>query len=238
MIARARCADECREGGVIQVAKKNSRVCARNCSGAQFIAPSRGPIPGHSPAPGPAGDWGGELRGSYGSATSQPRFWSGRWPNHVLVKGVPRVLSLWVDSNPWVQLEPPYRACHPLGGQIEKYISVARVSAYRVYLSWVYTTEQGALSLAQIFRFPRHSRWFWCLWWSQYVCLIIPGWVCHPMYPIYHFPDVYPSLILYSPGGLGVRCVQLMRGRIVKWSIWVHHALYCYVQWRGLIWCR
>ena len=48
----------------MQVANNRSRMCARNYYGAQFIAPSKGPIMGASPDPGPTGDWGGELRGS------------------------------------------------------------------------------------------------------------------------------------------------------------------------------
>ena len=55
------------EGGVVQVAIFFERVCAGNYSGARFTALSRGSIPGPSPVPGPAGDWGDKLRGSCGS---------------------------------------------------------------------------------------------------------------------------------------------------------------------------
>ena len=42
---RARCANKGEKVGVMQVAKSFVRVCARNYSGTQFIAPRQGPIP-------------------------------------------------------------------------------------------------------------------------------------------------------------------------------------------------
>ena len=50
------------EGGVTRVAKNRSRMRAQNYSGARFIASTRGPMPGPSPALGPAGYWEVELR--------------------------------------------------------------------------------------------------------------------------------------------------------------------------------
>ena len=44
--------------------KNRSWVLTRNYSGARFIVPTRGPMPGPSPAPGTAGDWGVEFRRS------------------------------------------------------------------------------------------------------------------------------------------------------------------------------
>ena len=54
--ALARYVNEGGEGGVTRVAKHISRMCTQNYSGARFIAPTRGPIPGPSLALGPAGD--------------------------------------------------------------------------------------------------------------------------------------------------------------------------------------
>ena len=62
------------EGVVMLVAKKYAPVCARNYSGAQFIAKIRGPILISSPDPGTAGYWEGKLNGSYGSRTLQLQF--------------------------------------------------------------------------------------------------------------------------------------------------------------------
>ena len=47
-------------------------VCAQNHYGLLFTALRRGLIPGNSPFPGPAGDWGDELHGSCRSTTSRP----------------------------------------------------------------------------------------------------------------------------------------------------------------------
>ena len=65
-----------KEGGVTSVAQSSSQMCAQNYSGAQFIVPSRGLIPGPSTAPGPTVGWRGYLRGSFLSTTLRPRLWS------------------------------------------------------------------------------------------------------------------------------------------------------------------
>ena len=91
-----------------------ARVCAKAYSGLQLTALSRGPILGPSPVPDPAGDWGYDLCWSCVSTNSIPLLQSCRWLNHVLVKGVPQVSLLWVQSNSWVQLVPPSRSCHLL----------------------------------------------------------------------------------------------------------------------------
>ena len=43
------------EEGVTLMVKNSSRIFAQNYSGARFIVPTRDPIPGPSPDPGPAG---------------------------------------------------------------------------------------------------------------------------------------------------------------------------------------
>ena len=60
-------------GSVTQIVKNSMQVCTQNYSDTQFIAPIRGLNPGPSTAPGTAGEWGGELRGSCGSTTSQQK---------------------------------------------------------------------------------------------------------------------------------------------------------------------
>ena len=72
----------------MQLVKTIARVCARNYSGVQFTALSRGLIPGPSPVPGPAEDWGDKLRGSCRSMNSQPLFRSVDLPRHICVKWV------------------------------------------------------------------------------------------------------------------------------------------------------
>ena len=42
--------------------KNRSLMCAQNYSGARFIFPTRGPMPGPSLALGPTGEWEVELR--------------------------------------------------------------------------------------------------------------------------------------------------------------------------------
>ena len=118
-----------RGGEVMQVAKTFVQVCARNYPGAKFIAPSQGPIPGSIPVLGPTGDWGGYLHWSYGSTTSQPQLRYGFWHNHVLVKRVPRVFSLWVESNLWVPRGPSSQECHPLRIQTDKNVPIAHGSS-------------------------------------------------------------------------------------------------------------
>ena len=56
-------------GGVMQMAKRFMRVFVRNYSGARFIVPSQGLIPGTSPFSGPTGDWEYEILGSCGIMT-------------------------------------------------------------------------------------------------------------------------------------------------------------------------
>ena len=65
-----------KEGGVTSVAQSSSQMCAQNYSGAQFIVPIRGLIPGPSTAPGPTVGWRGYLRGSFLSTTLRPRLCS------------------------------------------------------------------------------------------------------------------------------------------------------------------
>ena len=60
------------DGGML-MAKTIALVCAQNYSVEQFIAPSLGLIPNPSSAPGPSGDWEGELRKSCGIKTLPPR---------------------------------------------------------------------------------------------------------------------------------------------------------------------
>ena len=85
------------------------RVRAQNYFGVPFIEPIWGQIPGPSPVSAPKGDFGDKIHGSCGRTTSKPQLGSVRWPNHILVKGVPRFLSLWVDSNFWVRLVPLFQ---------------------------------------------------------------------------------------------------------------------------------
>ena len=80
-----------RRRGVTLAAKQISRVCAKNCSGGQFIVTSQGPILSTILAPSPSGGLEGKLRRSCGSTTLQPRFRSGCWTNHVRLKRVPWV---------------------------------------------------------------------------------------------------------------------------------------------------
>ena len=75
----------------------NVQVCARNYSGAQFIAPIRGPILSPILAPRPTGDWEGEIHESCGNTTLWPLMWSIRWPNHVHVKCIPHVFMPLFD---------------------------------------------------------------------------------------------------------------------------------------------
>ena len=49
------------EGGVTQVTRNYSQIHAKNYSGAQFNVPNRVPMPGPSPDPGTARDWGVDL---------------------------------------------------------------------------------------------------------------------------------------------------------------------------------
>ena len=55
------------------MAKLFLQMCAGNYSGAHFIMPTQGLMPGLSPAPGPAGDGGFELRESCVSMTLRPQ---------------------------------------------------------------------------------------------------------------------------------------------------------------------
>ena len=96
---RAQCANKGNEGGVMQGMNSFMWVCAQILSGAQYIAPIRGPIMGNSPVNGPSGDWGGKLRRSWGSTNSQTLLRYGCWPIHVHVKGVTQCLLPRVDYN-------------------------------------------------------------------------------------------------------------------------------------------
>ena len=55
--------------------KTNPWVCAQNYSGAQFIAPTRGPILGPSLVPSPTGDWGDKIRVFVGFHTRVSKYY-------------------------------------------------------------------------------------------------------------------------------------------------------------------
>ena len=130
------------EGGVMQVAKNITWVCARNYSGAQFIAQSRGPIPGPSLDPGPAGYWLGKLHGSCRSMNSRPWLWSICWPIHKHVTGVPQVFPPWVKSNLWGRQGLPSQSCHTLRGKTEIFFCVVRGNSYHAYIYFPFPTIQ------------------------------------------------------------------------------------------------
>ena len=88
---RTQCANKRGGGRFMQVAKHITQVYAQNNSGTQFIAPRQGPILGTSPVPSPVGYLGRKLCRSQGSTTLWHRLWSGRWPIHVHVKGIPLI---------------------------------------------------------------------------------------------------------------------------------------------------
>ena len=153
MTAHAQCAGEGggrgHIGGIFL-----ARVCARNYSGAKFIAPSRGPILSPSPSPSHAGDWEVILRGSCVSTSSRALLWSGRWHNHIHVKWVPQFFPACVDSNLRVQLDPPSRSCHPMRGEKEKNVSVTCCSAYHACPYFPSTKAPLVYPLDHTFKYP------------------------------------------------------------------------------------
>ena len=155
------------EGGVIQVEITCSWVCTRNYSSAWLITPSRGPII-------IGGKYAYDIHGSCGSTTPRPQLRSGRWPNHVLLKGFPIFLSLWVDSILKVQLVPLPQACHTLRGKTEKHVSVYCGSAYRAYIYFTSTNETGAYTLVTSCGCTRPSIQIWRWLWHQSGFPIIP----------------------------------------------------------------
>ena len=98
------------KGEVVHTANVFTQVCVQNYSGSRFDVLIQGKILGPIPVPGLIEEWGDSFRGSSRSMTSRPRFISRKWPSHVRVKCVPRVLLPWVKSNLWVQQGPPSRA--------------------------------------------------------------------------------------------------------------------------------
>lgn len=97
-----------------------AQVCPQIYSGTKFTVLSRCPILVTSTASGPAEDYGDVLRGSCRRTTYGTQLQSGRWSGHVHVKGIHQMFLPWVNSNSWVWLVPPPRACNPLRGKTEK----------------------------------------------------------------------------------------------------------------------
>ena len=195
--------------------KKNVWVCTQNYSGTQFIAPSLGLILNPSSAPGPSGDWEGELRKSCGIKTLPPRLWSVRQPIHVCVKWVSQVFLPWVDSNSILWLEPPSRSCYPLRGNTEKNVSIAHNTDFCDFPSFPSPNESGDYPLSHTCRYPCHNLQIWSLWWHKSGFPMSLRWEHHFLYPFRPSPDLPPSLIYCSPGGWDVLRVHMKLGRII-----------------------
>ena len=75
------------------------------------------------------------------------------------------------------------------------------VNDYRDYPYSFYPNKPQPYPLAQTCRYLRQRCLFWLQLWRQSVVTIIPERVNHLMYPIYHSPDLYLTMILYIPDG-------------------------------------
>ena len=231
MISRARWEKEGEEGGVMHVERTCSWVCTRNYSGAWLITPSRGPIIIR-------GKDAYDIHRACGSTTPRPQLQSGRWPNHVLVKGFPRFLSLWVGSILKVQLVPPTQACHTLRGKTEKNVSVYCGRAYHSYIYFTSPNKTGAYTLVPSCGCTHPSiqirRWLW----HQSGFTVSAELERHIMSPIYSLPRVPAPLICCGPGGLSFCRIHSECRSIVDWGRGAHHTLHCDVLWQGRSYCR
>ena len=142
----------------------------------------------------------------------------------------------WVDSNLWVRIEPPSRACHSLRGQTDKSVSIDHGSSSCSCPYFVSPNNPGAYSLARTCSYPRHHLQIWCLIWCQYGFPISLGWEHHLLSPIFPYPDVPPPLIFCGPGVWRFLRICSYSRRLVDKGRGSRHALHCDVQLRGICW--
>ena len=120
-----------------------------------------------------------------------------------------------------------------------EFFSVYSCIYYRAYIYWQFPTKPVAPPLDHMCRNTHQRRQFWHQWWCQLVDPINLGSSSLPLFPCTcHFPDVSPSLIWYSPDGLRVRRILVMRWRPVGIGKVVSHTLRCNMQLPVRLCCR
>ena len=105
-----------------------------------------------------------------------------------------QVLPSWVESNLWVWLVPPSRACNLLIGQ-----TLVSDSAYNVYLYFTSTIYPGAFPFFTSYRCLCTIIQIWRQLCHKYGLSISSRWGRHLCSPICVHPDVPPPLIFYGP---------------------------------------